>query len=91
MLKITIRFWIIFGILIISLLGWILYKEDVFIQLTTLASLIIITCLIWTISAVIKIDITRKSRFFRQNVGEYFEENFEIKNNLPIWRFWLEI
>ena len=91
MLKIKIRFWIILGFLIISLLGWIFFKDEVFIQLTTLTSLIILTCFIWTLLAVIKIDVSRKSRFYRQNVGEYFEESFEIKNNLPIWRFWLEI
>jgi len=91
MLKIKIRFWIILGFLIISLLGWIFYKDEVFIQLTTLTSLIILACFIWTFLAVIKIDISRKSRFYRQKVGEYFKENFEIKNNLPIWRFWLEI
>lgn len=91
MLKITNRFWIILGLFIISLLGWIFYEDEVFIQLTTLTSLIIVACFIWTLLAVIKIDVIRKSRFYRQNVGEYFEENFVINNNLPTWRFWLEI
>lgn len=91
MLTVKNRFWIILGFLIISLVGWIIYNDEIFIQLTILSSLIIITCFIWAMFAVIKIDISRKSRFYRQNVGEYFEENYEIKNKLPIWRFWLEI
>lgn len=91
MLKIQNRFWIILSILIISLLGWNFTKDEIFIQLTSLCSIMIITCFIWTYFSVGQIEISRKSRIYRQNVGEYFEEYFEIKNNLPIWRFWLEI
>jgi uncharacterized protein (DUF58 family) len=72
-------------------MGWIYIKDEIFIQLTSLCSLVIISCYIWTYLSVRQIDVSRKSRIYRQNVGEYFEEYFEIKNKLPIWRFWLEI
>lgn len=91
MLKIQDRFWIILSILIISLLGWNFTKDEIFIQLISLCSFMIITSFLWTYFSVSQIEISRKSRIYRQNVGEYFEEYFEIKNNLPIWRFWLEI
>ena len=91
MIKINKRFWIILSFFIISLLGWIYLKDDIFIQLTLVFSLVIISCFIWTLFSVNKIEINRKSRYYKQNVGDYFEEYFEINNNLPIWRFWLEI
>ncbi len=72
-------------------MGWIFIKDEIFLQLTSLSSFIIITCFIWTYLSVRQIDVSRKSRIYRQNVGEYFEEYFEIRNKLPIWRFWLEI
>ena len=72
-------------------MGWIFIKDEIFIQLTSLCAFVIITCYVWTYLSVRQIDVSRKSRIYRQNVGEYFEEYFEIKNKLPIWRFWLEI
>jgi len=91
MFKVKQRFWIILTFFIVSLFGWIYYEDEIFIQLTVFFSLIIIVSYLWSLFSVIRIDVIRKSRYLRQNVGEYFEEYFEIKNQLPIWRFWLEI
>lgn len=33
----------------------------------------------------------RTSHILRHEVGQFYEEHFEITNNLPLWRVWLEL
>lgn len=91
MIKTNLRSKIIFGLLLFTILGWILYYDDIFVQLSFLFSLIIIFSFFWTVFSTSGIDVFRKSRYPRQKVGEYFEENIEVINKSPLWHFLLEI
>lgn len=50
-----------------------------------------VVSLIWTAISLRGIEIRRSSRVFRQQVGQIFEERFEIINQSRLGRLWLEI
>jgi uncharacterized protein (DUF58 family) len=91
MIIINSRSKIVLGLLLLTIIGWIYYHDDIFIQLTALFSSFLLFSFIWTLFATSGIDVIRKSRFPRQKVGEYFEENIEVINHSSFWHFLLEV
>ncbi len=47
--------------------------------------------LVWTAISLRGIEIRRSSRVFRQQVGQIFEERFEVINQSRLGRLWLEV
>ena len=86
-------FWGILFILVISLIGAIWFQPDVRIysQIVFLLVLLIISSFIWTFFSLRGILLKRYARSFRQQLGQVFEERFEIINRLPIPRVYIEI
>ncbi len=70
---------------------WIIFKDDLFLNILILIlSLAIISYLSARI-ALKGIILQRTSRFQKMNVGDYFEDHFDIENTHPLWKQWLEI
>jgi uncharacterized protein (DUF58 family) len=63
----------------------------VFFRLAALSLMLIIMNWIWTIIAVRKLTVIRTQRLLRLQVGNVFEERFELDNPSRFWRLWVEI
>lgn len=91
MLRTTRRFYIILLSLVFSIIGWIFINDDIFVQFSVLSTLLILFCLIWTLICTNGIEVVRHSRYSRQKVGDFFEENITVTNHSPFWHFLLEV
>ena len=91
MIKSNARFWIALGIFLISLVTWIIYRDDVFQRIAIFVGLIVIGSYIWAFFSTLGLDVERSTKVSRQKVGEYFEENFKLINKSSIWHFNLHV
>ncbi len=95
----TVRkpFWFVLGVLLGGSIGLIFYPEqevnvrNILFRLVVLAGLLLVIGFCWAFLSVRGIRITRYARVLRQQVGQVFEERFEITNRLPVVRLWLEV
>jgi|AutmiccommuBRH23_1029490.scaffolds.fasta_scaffold00711_30 uncharacterized protein (DUF58 family) len=92
-------FWFAFGLIAFSLLmTWysgnyssFSQSRNFFLRLTVLGSLFIIINWIWTLTSIKKLSLFRNQRLLRLQVGNVFEEGFEVINSLRYSRLWIEI
>ncbi|MHB8807881.1 MAG: DUF58 domain-containing protein [Anaerolineaceae bacterium] len=84
-----------FYILLLGVTGfltlWIIFHDDLFLTLLLLISLLSIASYISARVSLKGIILQRNSRFQKMNVGNYFEDHFDIENKYPLWKQWLEI
>ncbi|MBI9034938.1 MAG: DUF58 domain-containing protein [Bacteroidales bacterium] len=91
MMKIKTPFWVILGILGIAIIGLLWTRSVIYNRLIYFCVLMILISWLWTSLSIVGISIKRYARGFRQEVGEVFEEKYEVNNELKIFRLWLEI
>ena len=91
MIRISKQLRIAVALLLLFILGWGFYHDDIFIQITFLLSLLILFSLFWAIFSANGIDIFRKSRYSRQKAGDFFEEKIEVINRSFFWHLLVEI
>ena len=60
-------------------------------RLIYISILLIIISWVWASFSIRGLRLIRVGRGFRQQLGDVFEEHFEITNTLPIIRLWLEV
>jgi len=60
-------------------------------RLMYVAVMLIVVSWIWAGISIRGLKVKRIGRGFRQQLGDVFEEHFEISNSLPLIRLWLEI
>ncbi len=90
-MKIKKKFYFLFLPVITFFVLWIIFRDNLFLTLWTLVlSLMTASYLIAKISLE-GIILQRTSRLQKMNVGNYFEDHFDIENKYPIWKQWLEI
>lgn len=90
-MKIKANFYFLFLPLLVFLVLWIVFRDNLFLTLWVLVlSLMFASYLIARISLE-GIVLQRTSRFQKMNVGNYFEDHFDIENKYPFWKQWLEI
>lgn len=70
---------------------WIIFRDDLFLTLFLLISLLTGANYISARISLRGIILQRSSRFQKMNVGNYFEDHFDIENKYPFWKQWLEI
>lgn len=90
-MKIRPTFWAIVFIAACGSLGALFTGLDVYYRLIYLSGLLLILGAIWTIFATRGLAIARKGRGQRQEMGQVFEERYEVTNNWRILRLWIEI
>lgn len=90
-MKIKPRFYVLLLGIAGFLTVWIIFKDDLFLTLWILISLLTIASYISARISLKGIILQRTSRFQKMNVGNYFEDHFDIENKHPIWKQWLEI
>ena len=92
-------FWFFFLIVVLAFLAaWYTGNYStfpgsriVFFRIATLSLLFILTNFIWTFIAIRNLKIIRSQRVLRLQVGNVFEERFEVDNPSRFWRLWIEI
>ena len=60
-------------------------------RLMYIAILLIVVSWIWAFLSIRGLKLRRIGRGFRQQLGDVFEEHFEVSNALPLIRLWLEV
>ncbi len=90
-MKIKPRFYVLLLGIAGFLTVWIIFKDDLFLTLWILISLLTIASYVSARISLKGIILQRTSRFQKMNVGNYFEDHFDIENKHPIWKQWLEI
>lgn len=92
-------FWVAIGIILFSsFMIWYMINyspfpngKDIFVRVTVLGSLFVLINWIWTLISVRKLTIKRTQRLLRYQVGNIFEEGFELINPVRYARLWVEI
>jgi uncharacterized protein (DUF58 family) len=82
---------IVLVLLAVCLLAGASTGNRLYYQLVYLWLFLLLVSRIWSYYSVRGISITRNARTLRAQVGQVFEERFEIKNNSRIPRLWVEI
>jgi uncharacterized protein (DUF58 family) len=93
-MEIRRTFWVILIILGGSFLGIYLTTPDqslVFFRLVYFCIFLLAVSWIWTAYSTKGLSISRRARGLRQEVGQVFEEHFEITNTGRILRPWIEV
>jgi uncharacterized protein (DUF58 family) len=87
-------FWGVVGIFLVSVIGVILLGTEqggFFLRLAYLCALLIVVSWIWANLSVRKFVVSRFTRGERQQLGQVFEERFEVGNTSRFLRPWLVV
>ena len=90
-MKFRQTFWVILLILAGALLGIWITRAGIYYRIMYFCLLLIGLSWVMAKLSVHNIEIQRMARGSRQQLGDVFEEQFEIENNSKISRAWLEI
>lgn len=85
---------ILVGLVLAALIGAYFANQDIrviFYRVIVLLTAVGLVAVIWTLLSLRGIQVQRFSRINRQQVGQVFEERFEIQNSSRISHLWLEI
>jgi uncharacterized protein (DUF58 family) len=91
LIKVRRNFWVVIILLIISLVAAVVTGTQIYYRLVYLWGLLIGTGWIWTFFSLRSVMVRRHTRTLRQQVGQIFEERFEISNLSGIPRLWLAL
>jgi uncharacterized protein (DUF58 family) len=75
----------------ISLLAGVMTGSQLYYRLTYLWALLLVGSWVMSRMALRGLDVNRKARFLRSQVGQIFEERFEIVNTSRLPRLWIEV
>jgi len=87
-------FLILAGLILASSIATFLSSDVnrvIFSRLALLLILLSLVTFVWTLISLHGITVRRFARIFRQQVGQVFEERFEIQNNSWLYHLWVEI
>jgi uncharacterized protein (DUF58 family) len=78
-------------LLLVGTIGALVTGADIYSRFLYLGGLLLFGGLIWTFAATRGLRLTRNSRITRANVGDSFEEHFEVVNGSRIVAPWIEV
>lgn len=84
-------FWGVLVVLFIGVVGAIWTRSGVYVRLIYLCISLLVVSWFWAFFSVRAFTVKRYSRALRFQLGDVFEERFEIINHLSVMRLWLEI
>lgn len=92
-------FWITIGVISVSVFltrysfvfSPLPQTKNIFLRLSTVAILFLVINWVWTLISVRKLSVNRNQRLKRLQVGNVFEEEFEVINPIRLSRLWVEI
>lgn len=78
-------------LLAVSLLAGFIGGSPIYFRLSLLWGLLFFGGWLWSSLSLRGIGFERTARALRAQVGQVFEERFEVSNDSPLFRFWLEV
>jgi len=75
----------------LSLLALVVTGAPIYVRVSYLWALLVAGSWIWSKLAMRRVSLERKTRTFRAQVGQIFEERFEIRNEGCLPDLWLEV
>jgi len=78
-------------ILLVGGVGTIVNGSVFYVRLLYIGGVLLVLAWLFTILSLRGITIERRARSQRAEVGDIFEENFEVSNRSRITKFWLEV
>jgi uncharacterized protein (DUF58 family) len=93
-MKVQKTFWGVISILGIGFIAIALSQPDrlpIFYRVVYSCVILIGMCAIWSYFSLRGISVKRTARLLRLEVGQVFEERFEIDNYSPFLRLWVEV
>ncbi len=78
-------------LLVVGGLGWLIGDDPIYRRMVYLAGLVGLTALLWTRLSLSQVRVRRWARFYKAQVGEVFEERFEVENKGRFPIFSLEV
>ncbi len=93
-MEIRPTFWGILSLLAISVIGLIITGSEaggIFTRLIFLCVFLIVIAWLWSLWSVRSIQLRRGARGVRQQMGQIFEERFEVVNNSAFLRPWVAV
>ncbi|HEX2979427.1 MAG TPA: DUF58 domain-containing protein [Anaerolineaceae bacterium] len=89
MIQIRRNFWVVLILLLASIGAAVISGRSIYYRLIYLWSLIIVTSFIWTLLSLRGLNVNRHARTMRQQVGQIFEERFDVSNKSRFPRLWV--
>lgn len=83
--------WLLAGVIVGSMAGWILTGLNIYARLAYLGIILIGGAIIWTVLSINGMQLIRNTRTLRASMGEVFEEHYEIKKEKWPGCLWLEV
>lgn len=87
----TPSFWLILGLLAASGIGLALTGNPLYAHLAYLWLLVLLVSRIWSATVLRGVEVRRQARTLRAQIGQVFEERFEVVNPGRWTRLWLEV
>jgi uncharacterized protein (DUF58 family) len=78
-------------LLFVGTVGVLITGADIYSRFLYLGGLLLLGGLVWTFWAARGLRVTRSTRIIRANVGDFFEEHFEVVNGCRILALWIEV
>jgi uncharacterized protein (DUF58 family) len=82
---------IVLGLLGVCLLALVITGASIYSRMSYLWALLLVGSWAWTALALRGVRVERRARIERAQVGQIFEELFEIRNDSRLPRLWLEV
>jgi len=82
---------VLLGLLALSLVGLVVTGSPLYFRLSSLWGIVLVGSWVWTRVALRGVDVERRARTLRAQVGDIFEERFRIRNAGRLPRLWLEV
>ena len=82
---------LVFLLFLLSFFGAFATNATIYIRLLYLTSFIIGASWLWVKLSIIKLGLNRRTRSLRDNVGDIYDEYFEISNKNPWYCPWVEV
>ncbi|HEX7542355.1 MAG TPA: DUF58 domain-containing protein [Anaerolineales bacterium] len=83
--------WLLAGIIIFGLVGWVVTGLLLYARLAYMGLLLVVGAGIFAVISMRGIHLNRQARILRASMGEVFEEHFEVRNATWPACLWLEI
>lgn len=84
-------FWVVLAVLAGAILGALSTQSEIYIRLVYFCVGLILFSGLWTFYSIRGIEITRQAKGLRQQLGQVFEERYQVANQFKIIRLLVEI
>lgn len=76
---------------LVGLTGYAFTGARIYTRVLSFSVILIVLAFLWTYISLRGVTLIRTARFLRQQVGQVFEERFELNNQYPVTKLWLDI